>query len=55
MATNQDIIKILGIPKSTVYDWAKLGEDDWRRKLIDSLKSMSLEELEAFKKKSSKT
>ena len=49
MATIKEIVNTMQIPKSTLYDWK--NADDYKRTLFYALKSMSVKELEAFKKR----
>ena len=41
-----ELIKILNIPSSTISDWKKTDEDNWRKIIYELLKSYPKEELE---------
>ena len=49
MANNQEIINIINIPKSTVYDWKNRTILDWRHGLYNILKTLSVDELTKLK------
>lgn len=39
----KQITEIVGLPKSTIYDWSKKEESDWRKKVYIIFKNMPLE------------
>lgn len=45
MASNQNVINIMNIPKSTVYDWDNRENKDWRNDILKIFKSMSIQEI----------
>ena len=45
MATIQNIINTLKIPKSTAYDWKNRTTEDWRNNILQILESMTIDEI----------
>ena len=45
MASIQNIIHTLKIPKSTAYDWKNRTTNDWRNNILQILKSMTIDEI----------
>ena len=45
-----DIMRLFGIPNTTMRDWKKRAPKDWRYKVAMFLKSQEKEKVEAFLK-----
>jgi len=45
LATIQNIISTLKIPKSTIYDWKNRAAEDWRNNILQILISMTIDEI----------
>lgn len=48
MLNDMDIMRLFGVPNTTMRDWKKKDKSDWRYKVAMFLKSQDKERVEAF-------
>jgi hypothetical protein len=50
MLNDMDVMRLFGVPNTTMRDWKKKDKGDWRYKVAMFLKSQDKERVEAFLK-----
>ena len=50
MLNDMNIMRLFGVPNTTMRDWKKKDKSDWRYKVAMFLKSQDKERVEAFLK-----